>query len=177
MDIDFLYNSDSLADSRHHRLINGSHTTAIRGTLTESVPMDLVMDNSRGDPRKSLLTEFPELMKITYNKADLRHFIHHHIKTNGPSIIARPRRLDPRRLKIAKQEFGKLMRLGIVRPSCSPWASPIHMAPRKNGGIRLCGDYCKLNKQTVAGRYSMPHIHGFTNSIKSATVFSKIDLV
>lgn len=177
MDIDFLYNSDLLVNSRHHRLTNGSHTTAIRGTLTESVPMDLVIDNSRSDPCKSLLTEYPELVKATYNKADLRHFIHRHIKTNGSSTNARPRRLDPRRLNIVKQEFGKLMRLGIVRPSCSPWASPIHMVQRKNGGIRLCGDHCELNKQTVAGRYSLPHIHGFTNSIKGATVFSKIDLV
>lgn len=82
--------------------------------------MNLVIDKSRGDSCKLLLTEFPELVKVTYSKADLKRFVQHHIITDGP------RRLNPRRLKFAKQKFDKLMRLGIVRPSSSPWASPLH---------------------------------------------------
>ncbi|RTG87493.1 uncharacterized protein DC041_0006144, partial [Schistosoma bovis] len=101
--IDFLCNFDLLVDSRRHRLINGSQTTSIRGILTEAVSMNLVIDKSRGDPYKLLLREFPELVNVTYNKADLKHSIQHHIVTNGPPIKARPRRLDPKRLAIAKR--------------------------------------------------------------------------
>ncbi|VDP02980.1 unnamed protein product, partial [Schistosoma margrebowiei] len=85
--------------------------------------MNLVIDKSRNDPYKLLLKEFPELVNVTYNKADLKHSIQHRIVTNSPPINARPRRLNPKRLAIAKQEFDKLMRLGIVSPSNSPQVS------------------------------------------------------
>ncbi|CAH8533793.1 unnamed protein product [Schistosoma rodhaini] len=75
------------------------------------------------------------------------------------------------------QEFDKLMMLGIIRPSNSPWASSLHMALKKNGELRPCGDYRALNKQTMADRYPIPHIHDFTYSIEDASLFSKIDLV
>ncbi|GFO43156.1 Pol polyprotein [Plakobranchus ocellatus] len=56
--------------------------------------------------------------------------------------------------------------MGIVRKSNGPWASPLHIAPKLNGGWRLCGDYRRLNNSTTPDRYPIPHIHDFAAQLE-----------
>ncbi len=70
------------------------------------------------------------------------------------------------------------MELGIVHPSDSKLASPLHMIKKsKPGDWQPCGDYCGLNSITVPDRYPLPHIHDCVSPLHGMTVFSSIDLV
>ena len=51
------------------------------------------------------------------------------------------------------------------------------MVPKKDGTVRPCGDYRRLNKRTSGDSYPIPHLHDFTASLAGCKVFSKVDLV
>ena len=63
------------------------------------------------------------------------------------------------------KEVQEMIDLGVVEPSSSPYASPIVMVKKKDGSIRFCCDYRKLNQVTVTDAEPIPDKY-----------FTKIDL-
>ena len=129
------------------------------------------------DKYASLLAKFPAITSPHFTQVAPKHGVEHFIPTQGPPVHARARRLPPDRLAIAKAEFHNMQALGIIRPSSSPWASPLHLVPKSSGGLRPCGDYRRLNQATTPDRYPVPHIQDFSAHLADKRVFSKIDLV
>ncbi|GFT40580.1 transposon Tf2-9 polyprotein [Trichonephila clavipes] len=84
----------------------------------------------------------------------------------GPPVAAKPKRLAPDRLKIAKAEFQHMIKLNHIRPSKSAYASPLHMVPKKDSiEWRPVGDYRALNAQTIKEKYPIPCIADFTSEL------------
>ena len=84
------------------------------------------------------------------------------------------RRLCPEKYRIAKQCFDSMIATGICCPSCSQYASPLHMVPKKEpNDWRPCGDYRRINSVTKRDCYPLPQLLDFNLYGKKG--FGKMD--
>ncbi|WVZ84481.1 hypothetical protein U9M48_031511 [Paspalum notatum var. saurae] len=75
-----------------------------------------------------------------------------------------------------KKNIDELLEKGFIRPSTSPWASPVLLVEKKDTkDKRMCVDYRALNKVTVKNKYPLPRIDDLFDQLQGACVFSKID--
>jgi len=63
----------------------------------------------------------------------------------------------------------------VIRPSTSPCASPIVLIPKKDGSIRFCVDYRKLNQVAKFDVYLMSRVEELINTIGPANFISTLD--
>ena len=126
----------------------------------------------------TLLSKFPDLTSPINVNSPTKHKVQHCIITKGRLALSKFRRLNPKKLKVAKFCFDSLLQMGIIRRSSSSVSSPLHMAPKKEpGDWRPCGDYRLLNQVTLPDLYPLPHIQDLTAFLKGKKIFSKVDLM
>ncbi|CEP07122.1 hypothetical protein [Parasitella parasitica] len=101
---------------------------------------------------------------------------HEIITEDHPPIRERPYRMSPEESVHLKKELDKYMNLGIIRPSNSPWASPIILVKKKNNDYRLVINYKKLNAITKKDAYPLPRIDDLLDSLGTSSVFSSLDM-
>ena len=71
------------------------------------------------------------------------------VYTRTDPISISPYRMAPLELKELKTQLDELLDKGFIRPSTSPWGAPVLFVKKKDGTLRLCIDYRKLNRVTV----------------------------
>ncbi|MBW0489684.1 hypothetical protein O181_029399 [Austropuccinia psidii MF-1] len=65
---------------------------------------------------------------------------------------------------------------GFIRPSSSSTGAPVLFVKNKDGGLRLCVDFCKLNAVTRKNKYPVPPMNQLLNVFNGSSISSKIDL-
>ncbi|MCO5567952.1 hypothetical protein L7F22_021648 [Adiantum nelumboides] len=78
-------------------------------------------------------------------------------------------------IEVEKQSADYVNR-GYIKPSSSPWASPILLVKKKDGTMRMCVDYRGLNSVTIKNKYPLPRVDELFDQLQGACYFMKIDL-
>ncbi|PVD20262.1 hypothetical protein C0Q70_20759 [Pomacea canaliculata] len=124
---------------------------------------------------KKLLT-FSDVFNEKEFDLNMTDVVHDIELTPGPSIRERPRPIPPQDLEEVRQHVQQLLDARIIKPSTSSFASPIVLVRKKNGALRMCVDYRRVNAWTVRDSYSLPKIEHLFLTLSGAKVFTSLDL-
>ena len=93
----------------------------------------------------------PSSMMVLYGHR--KHEIH-----TGTALPIRqpPRRIPMHQVDRVEEAMEDMKWSGVIRPSESPWASPVVIARKKDGSCRFCIDYSWLNEVTIKDAYPLP---------------------
>lgn len=156
--------------------------TALFPTLTTLEDSDLFqkaiqeshLEEHRKPQLKTLLLKNADVCTTKMGRTDiLKHQI---FLTNPLPIQQKPYRVSPPKLKVMKELIDDMLKDEVIEPSCSAWASPVVLIPRKVGKPRFCVDFRKVNENTVTDAYPIPTIQEILDSLSGAAVFSSLDL-
>ena len=101
----------------------------------------------------------------------------HYIETGQTRPIRQaPRRVPPAYKEMIEEEVRKMLEAGVIRKSNSPWSSPVVLVEKKDGSIRFCIDYRKLNNVTRKNAYPLPRIDDNLEALKGKKWFCTLDL-
>ena len=97
------------------------------------------------------------------------------IETTGGPTYQRPYRAALTKRHVIDEAIDEMLKDDIIEPSSSPWASPVTLAPKKDGW-RFCVDYRALNEVTKKDRFPLPHIQDIFDTVGQGSVFTTLDL-
>lgn len=130
------------------------------------------------DPVQSVLHDFREIIRNDDCVVGETSLVEHDIILSDYTPIHVKSRPVPIHLReTVTEQISKMLRLGIIERSTSPWSSPILLVPKSNGTYRFCVDFRRLNAKTKKDATPMPHFDEIFSQISGATVFSTMDLL
>ncbi|GFX82733.1 transposon Tf2-11 polyprotein [Trichonephila clavipes] len=141
------YALQPLIDLKKKRLVD-VETSLFTSCVFSNIVQPSILTVDANISFKTILSEYPDLSNPSLISKSASHGTVHHIITTGPPVTARPRRLHPKLYDAVKVEFEFLLAQGIIRPSKSPWSSPLHVVPKSDSTVRPVGDYRQLNSVT-----------------------------
>src|SRR5688572_8001937 len=139
--------------------------------LAEEVPVDA----------RKRLQEIVEEYKDVFSMGDgdLGHtsISRHRIETEGATPVREPLRRQPFMYRtIIDEQVDQMIANGIVEPTQSEWASNVVLAKKKDGTMRFCVDYRRLNERTRKDSYPLPRVEDCLDALAGASWFSTLDL-
>jgi transposase InsO family protein len=153
----------------------------LHNQVTKDLLSKMDIGTNMDEHQKSQLYDVIYKHEATFSKSDedigFCGDIEHRIRTNDdqPVKIAH-RRIPPHQWSEVRDYLQKALDNGIIRESSSPYASPVVLARKKDGSLRLCCDYRALNAKTRKDAYPLPRIEEALDALKGAKYFCSLDL-
>ena len=108
---------------------------------------------------RELLMEYHDIFSLDDNELGCASQVKHNIKvTNDEPFKEQFQRIPPPLLEEVRTHVNDMLQAGAIRPSSSPWCNAVVLIWKKDGGLRFCIDFRKLNARTKKDSYPLPRI-------------------
>ena len=128
---------------------------------------------------KRLLGEFHDVFSLDPGEIGRAQGVEHHIRLKEGQedpFQDRFRRIPAPLMQEVRKNLDEMIAAGAIRPSKSPWCSAVVLVRKKDGSLRFCIDYRRLNAKTKRDSYPLPRITEAVEGLKGACFFSTLDL-
>ena len=164
--------------------------TRQQSTLTETERQDLLLEKldlsglevwpqEQAEQARSLLEEYHDIFLLEKHDIGHTNTTKHKIVLKDPDtppFKERFHRIPPPQLDEVREHLKLMLDAGVIRPSNSPWCNAVMLVIKKDGSLRFCIDFRKLNSLTVRDSHSLPRICETLESLTGAAHFLMFDM-
>ena len=159
-------------------------------TLMEAEQQALLLDKldlsgleawptEQAEKARSLLQEYHDIFSLEKHDMGHTNATKHKIileDPDTPPFKERFHRILPPQLDEVREHLKLMLDAGVVRPSNSPWCNTVVLVRKKDGLLRFCIDFRRLNALTVKDSHPLPHICETLESLAGVAHYSTFDL-
>ena len=140
-------------------------------------PLDGKYEPEQVEKFRALLIKYRGIFALKGEPLGRTGIVKHEINVdNKPPIRQAPRRIPIHQVDTVETAMKEMQDAGVIRPSESPWASPIVLVKKKDGTTRFCIDFRRLNEVTVKDAYPLPRIEDNLDALVGSKYFSTLDM-
>ena len=163
--------SSSSQDTVPTRDVTSEHITPILDRADESIPTDTKIQLER------LLTSYSDVFSSSEYDLGCTNIVTHSTDTEGNRPFRQPLRPQPRsHLPTIDGLLAEMQQQGVIEPCNREWASNVVLVKKKDGSVRFCVDYRKLNLLTKKDAYPLPRIDRCLDTLSGSVWYSTFDV-
>jgi hypothetical protein len=145
--------------------------------LTEETALTAISMNDDNQSMHCLLQEYADVFQQPSRLPPAREVDHCIMLKEGTEPInVRPYRYAHFQKTEIEKQVQEMLDSRLIRPSTSPFSSPVLLVKKKDGSWRFCTDYRSLNVATVKDRFPIPTVDDMLEELYGATYFTKLEL-
>ncbi len=138
---------------------------------------DSVLSDSEKVKFRDLFSKYRDVFALSNDQLGRTSLVQHTIDTGDAlPIKQRPHRTTPESKQEIDRQVSDMLDRGIIQESVSPWSSPVILVKKKNGEMRFCVDFRRINKVTKKNSFPMPLVADTLDALSGTQYFTTLDL-
>ena len=130
------------------------------------------------DKALNLLAEYHKNFALEDGEMGCTKAAEHKIEVKDPRPFKeRQRNIPSGLLDEVKEHLNHMINMGAIKPSKSAWSNAVVLVRKKDGGLRFCIDFQKLNARTRKDAFPLPQIHDAIHALSGSKYYTTVDIL